>query len=649
MQQTSQQQLQQQPVRTIFHIQELGTIVGSYLTPPQLLSCVQVSSLWHSAFSPSLWHTIDDTLYSWKHYLEKHDSEEEVETGGHDTRWVMDIFAKYGKHIRELNITWKVLISAAFEGGACTELVSLMIYSLFNETKRELLEKRRIPAGRSYAVKPGPFLSPIFEGGAVLQETWSNGRSERQQQIDWLVVQQYWLLVRQNLGLRSLALRKMSHWMGGLAQEAFFYETVGLLDRLVDVTMDDFEVDLNLLLKAQPKLLRFRTSRNLNNRHTITTLFSGLRLIECMGYMSPLSMATLLERLPGLEEMRLYSFLPGRSSFPVTTLSAQVEELKAFIDSIPSSHSNLQIFILERTTQGADNEILKVFLPWWPNLKRLSVTGLTRDIALTAIKSCPFLEHVGESTDPTSIFPEHQSQTDRNIPTLLLKSCSQLRVINGIKLAIDVQSDPHAAEGWVCPQLRTLRCQIIGLPRLTEQERKVLDTQNLTSLSLSPSASLKDKLGIPPDEEETEAAESRTNIQTFQRLHHQIYDQLAQLTNLRRLVLGFEFRDFYRLILYSQGSNPVWNYDDPVPGTLEFSLASGLDRLATLKNLEEFGFEGLDHRIGRLEIEWMAVNWPRLKVLRGVADDKTSGRAYAVQKQLLREHMQSLRPDITFE
>ncbi|OAQ35871.1 hypothetical protein K457DRAFT_13107 [Linnemannia elongata AG-77] len=164
-------------------------------------------------------------------------------------------------------------------------------------------------------------------------------------------------------------------------------------------------------------------------------------------------------------------------------------------------------------------------------------------------------------------------------------------------MTIDVQSDPHAAESRFCPQLRTLRCQIIGLPRQTEQERKARDTQSLTFSPLLPPASLKDNLGLTR-EEEAKAAKSSTNI----------HDQLAQLTNLRRLVLGFELRNFYRLIPYSQGSYPVWNYDDPVQGTLEFSLNSRLGRLSTLKNLEEFRFEGQNHRIGRLEIEWMAVN-----------------------------------------
>lgn len=60
---------------------------------------------------------------------------------------------------------------------------------------------------------------------------------------------------------------------------------MGLLDRLIDVTMDDFEVDLN-------RLLRNRTHLNIHNRHLLAITFSGLRLIECKGYMSTMSVAS---------------------------------------------------------------------------------------------------------------------------------------------------------------------------------------------------------------------------------------------------------------------------------------------------------------------------------------------------------------------
>lgn len=155
----------------------------------------------------------------------------------------------------------------------------------------------------------------------------------------------------------------------------------------------------------------------------------------------PLNMAILLERLPGLDEMRLYSFLSGRSSLPMTTLPSQVEELKTFIDSILSSPTT-DIPSRENQARSRYRDLKRLLTLVAQAEKTLcdSVIGLTRKIALTAIKSCPVLEHVGESTDPTNIFPELQPQTDRNIPTLLLKSCPQLRVINGIKITIDVQS-----------------------------------------------------------------------------------------------------------------------------------------------------------------------------------------------------------------
>jgi hypothetical protein len=169
--------------RTIFHIQELGNAVGTLLTSSQLFSCVQVSHLWQSTFCPSLWHAIDDSTHFWKHYPEKHDSHEEF--GQHDIEWIVYIFQEYGHHIREL------IISAALTEKACSKLVSLTIHALYNETRRGVLDKRDVPEERSYVVnKPGqPMLSPILEGG-VMKDMWSNGRSERQQQTDWIVVQQ---------------------------------------------------------------------------------------------------------------------------------------------------------------------------------------------------------------------------------------------------------------------------------------------------------------------------------------------------------------------------------------------------------------------------------------------------------------------------
>ncbi|KAF9929081.1 hypothetical protein FBU30_001867 [Linnemannia zychae] len=467
-------------------------------------------------------------------------------------------------------------------------------------------------------VKEGPFLSPILQDG-VLKPTWSQGRSERQQSIDWIVAQQYWLLIRQNPGLRHLVIKRIPQWMGSLAKESFFYETISLLDRLVDITMDDFEVDLDLLLVSQPKLLCFRTYLNLQHLYSLSTTPSHLRRIECRGFMSPVKLVNMLARLPGLEEIYLYSFTRENSKANPYMMDKLQKELQTALSDCPGP-SHLQSFILGTAKWKTDYLYLETLLPWWPQLRKLSVTGLVRNVAQVAVKHCLLLEQVGENTDPPSIFPSYYNNSSHNnndstnhtvqrdfytnVATMFLKSCPHLTVLDGIKLKIDLAHDPNAAFGWVCPQLRVLRCQIIGLPQLTRLERMALETGYFDIMSKDPSLDLaaEDTSALTSATTttmtalEVRVAESKEKIQTFQRLHYLIYDQLSQMAQLRRLVLGAEFRDFYRLFSSPpQGSTtePRWSYDDPIPGTLEHSLASGLDRLATLTELERAWVRGV--------------------------------------------------------
>jgi hypothetical protein len=58
-----------------------------------------------------------------------------------------------------------------------------------------------------------------------------------------------------------------------------------------------------------------------------------------------------------------------------------------------------------------------------------------------------------------------------------------------------------------------------------------------------------------------------------------------------------------------------------------------------------FGFEGVEHRIDRKELEWMAGNWPELKLMHGLVDDQFEAEPN-LEKPRLREYMQALRPDI---
>ncbi|KAH7044431.1 hypothetical protein BKA57DRAFT_507806 [Linnemannia elongata] len=61
--------------------------------------------------------------------------------------------------------------------------------------------------------------------------------------------------------------------------------------------------------------------------------------------------------------------------------------------------------------------------------------------------------------------------------------------------------------------------------------------------------------------------------------------------------------------------------EDPVKDTPELSLRSALGLLSYLKELEVFGFEGFDLQLGTKEVDWMAENWPALRMLRGLQKD----------------------------
>ncbi|KAF9957299.1 hypothetical protein BGZ70_009555 [Mortierella alpina] len=97
-----------------------------------------------------------------------------------------------------------------------------------------------------------------------------------------------------------------------------------------------------------------------------------------------------------------------------------------------------------------------------------------------------------------------------------------------------------------------------------------------------------------------------------------IYNQLAELTELRVLHLGGEISNSSTsssTIISAaesvfQESSPAWAFD--------FSLKSGLEKLATLQELRTLKVQRLrHHRIGRAEAEWVLTHWPRLRTFHG--------------------------------
>ncbi|KAF9345100.1 hypothetical protein BGX34_005027, partial [Mortierella sp. NVP85] len=80
-------------------------------------------------------------------------------------------------------------------------------------------------------------------------------------------------------------------------------------------------------------------------------------------------------------------------------------------------------------------------------------------------------------------------------------------------------------------------------------------------------------------------------------IQNQVYDRLAQFTNLEILSLRVKIAD---------------------SGCLEMSLESGLDKLSGLKRLRVLDVSGMETEIGGPEAQWMTEQWPKLRTIRGL-------------------------------
>lgn len=137
---------------------------------------------------------------------------------------------------------------------------------------------------------------------------------------------------------------------------------------------------------------------------------------------------------------------------------------------------------------------------------------------------------------------------------------------------------------WTCMGLEWLACRFIGVDRLKEEEEVVVARVMMSGYSAELT------------EEETRAVEK---FHQYRAQQHGVYDRLASLTRLKHLNLGGEDRGPWN---YKAGSGYIGEdgemyleYSKPTFDTLELTIESGLDRLATLTDLKMFGFECLNH------------------------------------------------------
>ncbi|KAG0298921.1 hypothetical protein BGZ96_004228 [Linnemannia gamsii] len=615
----------------IVRLPEILIHIGQKLTPPDLSSCVQVCWLWNEIFIAYLYHTLDDSKYSWPTIMSEYDSEDAV--GKKDEKWIRNVFAKHGHLVRHYSVSWTLLIHCAYDAGTFMQLhsISTSFIGMKQSMRRQLNLRHRMGLmeheGRlSYASRcresnQGALLSPLFAG--ALKPTSAGWNTALEQEQNWEAMQKFLLLVNYNPGLRKLYLDLTLKNLAGIQDMDCIYRILRVLPELTTFDNGFLEVDLNRLLESAPKLhtINFAVTINCTNLQ-LTTSYQQLRSLNVNNFMNSLTFFTLLSHLPALDHLSFHGF-DIHSNFCL--------DGSKILNDTPS---RLQVLRFHSQTNSKDHYIAEHVLPWLPSLTEFRIDQLTSTIAWAIVRHCPLLE-IFEAGNDESLHEEYTNPPfETDTASILISGCPCLKVFDGIHHEVDAEK--MITLPIVCLALVVFRCQIRGVPRLTPAEQ--------TSI-MTPESSISIK-------GEQEAALRKQELSRD--VQQRVLDRLASLTHLRIVDLGFEYRDLD--IFFGHGSSGRdkaakgdYDYGSPFADTLELSLDSGLDRLKTLTELEVFGFESLDHRIGRVELTWIASHWPRLKVLRGIHEDKMLRvkRPVDDHKEELRKYMRTLRSNIS--
>ncbi|KAF9126187.1 hypothetical protein BGW39_006820 [Mortierella sp. 14UC] len=582
------------PSRIFSALPELVDLIGPELDPADLLSSIQVCRLWYQVLVPFLWSVIDESRYSWSKVLAIQDPVS-----------IRGLFVKHGRFIHELNVHSQAMLDIVSVGGTCTKLRALKIYD---------------PADKT----PGTqYTDPSGVGGSL------------------------WDFVQANAELETLrfgsSLRRLLQDAGASAYE----RTLASLKNLVILQDYTGVLEPHEVMEQYPNIRGLLGSLVTFSRAEQLGAYMHLRSLELIRYTEGRAFLALLNGLCSLEQLTVAGLFDTGQEFE--------QDAQALLENTPL---RLQGFCLRRQDlHDLDHVMATWIIPSMPHLKEFSATMLCTETTTALAAHATQLEVFCQSKDTDSIYPTYKPQPTLNIANLLFQSCIKLRIFDGIHHKIE--ADKMIEQPWVCRDLEVFRCQIVGLTRLAEREQAMLEIVAKVQQQqgpLRPTAS-------SPSSDSSEPAATLERQQEYQdrlkknqarqqQQHHQVYDQLACLTKLRTLDIGHEYRNVSLSqekappVKLVDGQEYIRYQDNPISNTLELSLVSGLARLATLRRLQVFGFDGVDHRIGRAELGWVAETWPRLREMRGLHANLLPRSQPDRKRDELRGVMQGLRRDV---
>ncbi|KAF9141440.1 hypothetical protein BGX30_004788 [Mortierella sp. GBA39] len=634
--------------RTFASLPELLTFLVPSLTHHDLLQCIQVCRFWNQVFIPHIWRSIDDSTFSWPRFLEEQknnnnstNKEDDTlrrhifrrflkdnnnSTNKEDDKLIRHIFRKYGRFIQHLDLRNGDMINAATSTGAVSSQLCTLRFS-----------------------------RPISE------RYWAAALSTDSENCKALVESALTLALQNQTTLTTLRVDQSLRPRNSIASSceptsitSIMYDTVGKLSRLTELEINDVAADFNRILEAAPQLKMLRAPGRFqlmsHDGQLLHKTFTGgsLREVELFHETGIRCVFSLLRHLPNLETLLLSG---GFDQESFENDHAAAEEAKAVMENMPSL--SLRRLCLRR--RGfMDYRNLMAILPWVPELREFVCESLQLRTSQILAEHCRNLEVVreldsfGKDNDPRAV----PRVTDIVVP--LLTGCPSLRVLD--TAAHRIIGDSFMNCEMVCLGLETFRCQIVGMYWLDEVNSSVLNR-----LLSAGSESDDDVDGGPAGRTATTTSAEEMalldEVYRNQERHLKVYKQFSRMTKLRELELGQEWRATIRhLDNRADGLDEEYDYDayyaryaPPIDGTLDLKLISGFNQLMTLKDLEVFGFEGVDHRMDKVELDWMAVNWPKLKVMRGIHVDIFPKVEPDAKRKELREYMQILRPEVVHE
>ncbi|KAF9949577.1 hypothetical protein BGZ65_007219, partial [Modicella reniformis] len=419
----------------------------------------------------------------------------------------------------------------------------------------------------------------------------------------WLFTMHYWDLVLTNRGLQRLCLLHKASLQWTVKSREFIYDVLRGMKDLKELCAFDVldmthlgkmhelvpTVETVTVTKVQiPSVVQgsaasgdgfnaqlIGVNPSVKSLSFVWFIFNpGTRYFEWPRHPSIQDVLLALSRLPNLEHLSLIDIenrgVPTTSSDlpPPTTLGIQTHSAQG------SSLRKLDI---------SDTRNLEPLLFHLSNLRELKVDDLSDKAFEVLGDSCKMLEVLEWKRKPTSSSERSGSRPARDVLHKFLVSCSSLKVFDGFGRFIN--ADDMIREPWACQKIEKLRCKIVGVWRLDRAEELTYQGILQAYPMCQDDIDLSGIMSVLSDA----GRDVMQKLQHSREQQRQVYERLASLEHLRHLDLGYENR---------RSSDTRYPPTDggPVPDSLELSLESGLDQLVALKDLQMFGFEGVNNQ-----------------------------------------------------